>query len=563
MNQKKKSSPKRNRQFWLVPAVILLIIAVTSVGYYVFNQLYALNGNPAQTTESKQTTTQESTVDPKFAEIKEKLERETIYEGIFVNEQALGGLTREAASTLLNVEESKLRDSFKVEISAGGEKFLLTAEEAGLTFDTQSVLQTAYETGRTSKAATEADQLNERYAIVQGLEQKPLELKIKSKIDPEKVKQAITAWADTKTVPAVNARATSFSASEKKFKFSAEKAGTKVNTTTVIEEALKQLNLGALQFSGEAEIESLKPAITVASMQGNIGLVSTAKTLAGSESSRGRDQNISKIVQKLNGLVLQPGETFSFNGTFGQRTAAKGFTTAGGIRDGMLVQELGGGICQPNTTLYQAVLKADLAIISRRPHSWPSAYTKIGLDATVSWPGPDFKFQNNTKYPIAIAASFAKPNVVVSVYGRQLEAGVTIDLISEHNGYIKEAAPIERKNPELAAGKRVEVRKPRTGQKATSYKIWKKNGTVIKKELVEVSTYRPIQGIYEIGTGAPAPTQPTSTTIGSSTTNTTTKKSAVTTTDATTTENTTEATTDSAAGTTNATTSTEATAGET
>ncbi len=559
MNQKKKNTPKRNRQFWLVPAVILLIIAVTSVGYYVFSQLYALNGTPVQTTtEPNKTTTQASTFDPKFAEMKETLDRETIYEGIFVNEQALGGLTREAANTLLNVEESKIRDSFKVEISAGSEKYLLTAEEAGLTFDTQSVLQTAYNTGRTSKAATETDQLNERYATVKGLEQQPLKLEIKSQIDPEKVRQAITAWAETQTVPAVNARASSFSVSEKKFKYSAEKSGSKVNATAVIEEAIKQLNAGALQFNGAAEIESLKPAITVASMQGNIGLVSTAKTLAGSESSRGRDQNISKIIQKLNGLVLQPGETFSFNGTFGQRTAAKGFTTAGGIRDGMLVQELGGGICQPNTTLYQAVLKADLAIISRRPHSWPSAYTKVGLDATVSWPGPDFKFQNNTKYPIALAASFKKPNIVVSVYGRQLEAGVTIDLISEHNGYIKEAAPIERKNPKLAAGKRVEVRKPRTGQKATSYKIWKKNGTVIKKELVEVSTYRPIQGIYEIGTGAPAPTQPTLPTTVSSTANTTSKGTTGSSTGATTTEttkaSTTTTTTEAAATTTGAST---------
>ncbi len=508
MNQNKKRSSRPNRQLWLVPAVILLIVAITGGGYLVFKQLYAQNNTPGQTTTtaSKATTT-ETTVDPKIALMKEALEQDTFYEGVFVNDQNLGGLSRDAANTLLNVEESKLRDSFMVEISAGDKKLSISAEDAGLIFDTQSVLNTAYETGRSSKAGTETEQLNERFTVVENLKQQPLKLQIKSKVDSAKLKQAIMAWAEEQTVPAVNARASSFNVSEGKFKFTAEKAGSKINAAKVAEDAISKLNEGALQFSGKADTEVLKPAITVSSMQGNIGLVSTAKTLAGSESSRGRDQNISKIIQKLNGLVLQPGETFSFNGTFGQRTAAKGFTTAGGIRDGMLVQELGGGICQPNTTLYQAVLKADLEIVYRRPHSWPSAYTKVGLDATVSWPGPDFKFKNNTKYPIALAASFKKPNIVVSIYGRQLGEGVTIDLISEHNGYIKEDAPEEVKNPNLAAGKKVEIRKPRTGQKATSYKIWKKNGTVIKKELVTVSTYRPIRGKYEIGTGAPEPTK--------------------------------------------------------
>ena len=125
----------------------------------------------------------------------------------------------------------------------------------------------------------------------------------------------------------------------------------------------------------------------------------------------------------------------------GAEQPPRGFQDAPGIINGVLVPTIGGGICQPNTTLFQAVLMADLQIVDRSPHSWPSAYTRIGLDATVNWPSPDFEFRNNTTDPVAIVASFHKPNVVVSIYGRSLGSGVSISLTSERTGFEKAPSP--------------------------------------------------------------------------------------------------------------------------
>lgn len=554
MNSRKNRSGMPSRQLWIIPVIILLIVAVTGGGYFAFSQLQAMTANsrstlPNQSSQSGQPSTTgkqtaaatTETLSAAVLEKKQALERDTFYEGIYVNELPLAGLTREAAATLIAAEEKKIRDTFKVEVAAGQQKLTMTPDQAGLAFDTQSILATAFETGRKSGAASESARINERYAVIEGLKQKPLKLTITAKANPEKASQAIIDWAAALSVPAKDAKAVGFDFSSHSFKFEAEKPGYRIDAAVAASEASARLASGTFQYTGSAKTEPVAPKLTVASMQGKLGLISTAETFAGSESSRARDTNISKVVSRLNGMIIQPGATFSFNGTFGQRTAEKGFAEAGGIRDGILVQELGGGICQPNTTLYQAVLKADLQIVSRSPHSWPSAYTQVGLDATVSWPGPDFKFTNNTNYPIAIVASFNKPRVVFSVYGRQLEPGVSISLTMEHNGYVKEEPPIEKLVSTLPAGTRNEIRKPRTGQKATSYKIWKKDGVVIKKELVAVSTYKPIQGLYEYG--PPKPSNPTTTPTTGTTTSTTKGSTTTTPTSATTSATTTNATT--------------------
>ena len=85
-----------------------------------------------------------------------------------------------------------------------------------------------------------------------------------------------------------------------------------------------------------------------------------------------------------------PGETFSFNQATGQRTTEKGYKSAGAIAAGQSIEEVGGGICQVSSTLFNAVARANLEIVSRSPHAWPSTYVNIGEDATVNWPKPGF-----------------------------------------------------------------------------------------------------------------------------------------------------------------------------
>ena len=128
------------------------------------------------------------------------------------------------------------------------------------------------------------------------------------------------------------------------------------------------------------------------------------KTTYYTSSTDARINNINLAASKIDGVVLNPGETFSYNETVGQRTLEAGFQEAAAYSDGEVVQEVGGGICQVSSTLYCSTLYANLKTVSRTPHYFPVDYIDKGQDATVSWGKPDFKFANNREYPIMIHA---------------------------------------------------------------------------------------------------------------------------------------------------------------
>lgn len=122
-------------------------------------------------------------------------------------------------------------------------------------------------------------------------------------------------------------------------------------------------------------------------------------------SNDNRISNINLVAEKLNGHIMMPGDVFSYNEYVGQRTKEAGFLEAGAYDNGEVVQEVGGGICQVSSTLYCATMYAQLETVERTNHYFKVDYLDYGLDATVSWPKPDFKFKNCRDYPIKIVAS--------------------------------------------------------------------------------------------------------------------------------------------------------------
>lgn len=130
-----------------------------------------------------------------------------------------------------------------------------------------------------------------------------------------------------------------------------------------------------------------------------------------------RTINLSLASNKINGKVLMPGETFSYNNIVGERTWANGFRNAAIYENGQVVDGLGGGICQVSSTLYQSVLRANLEIVERSNHMFLTSYLGGGLDATVAYGSLDFKFKNNRNYPIKIVSSVGGGYCTVQVYG--------------------------------------------------------------------------------------------------------------------------------------------------
>ena len=130
-----------------------------------------------------------------------------------------------------------------------------------------------------------------------------------------------------------------------------------------------------------------------------------------------RTINLQLACQALNGVVLMPGETLSYNETVGERTTEKGYKPAPAYSGTNLVDSVGGGVCQVSSTLYYCALLSDMEIVSRVNHGFKSSYIDPGMDATVSWNGPDFQFRNNWNYPIMIEAEASDGYVKMRILG--------------------------------------------------------------------------------------------------------------------------------------------------
>ena len=191
-----------------------------------------------------------------------------------------------------------------------------------------------------------------------------------------------------------------------------------------VEQAKSLWNAAAVTEKVEIPVELLEPEITEESLKAllfrdKLGACTTY--YYGSTASR--INNIDLVAQKLNGFVLMPGEEFSYNGYVGQRTEEAGFQYAGAYNNGQVVQEIGGGICQVSSTLYYATMCANLQTLERTCHTFIVTYLPIGLDATVSWPGPDFKFKNDRDYPIKILAWTEQENksLTIEIWGSNID----------------------------------------------------------------------------------------------------------------------------------------------
>ncbi len=146
------------------------------------------------------------------------------------------------------------------------------------------------------------------------------------------------------------------------------------------------------------------------------------KTTSLAGSSANRINNVAKACEMLSAVTLLPGETFDYNACLGERTAENGWYLAGAYADGQVVEEYGGGICQVSSTLFVSCLLADVKINTRSCHHFPVGYLPAGQDATVSWGGPEYRFTNDTAYPLRINA-FVSPDrlsVTVQLVGTDL-----------------------------------------------------------------------------------------------------------------------------------------------
>ncbi len=212
----------------------------------------------------------------------------------------------------------------------------------------------------------------------------------------------------------------------------------------------------------------------------------------------GRTENLKQGSNSIDGILLLPEQEFSFNDTTGPRIASAGYQEAPVILMGELVPGIGGGICQVSTTLYNAVVRADLDIVERSNHSLPVSYVPRGQDATVAFNSIDFKFKNNLQSPIFLVSEVQGNQIQVKIYGKD-EERPDIDLVSQVVQVIEPTTEIRYDNSLYVDETQVE-REPRTGYRVVTYKVYSENGREVMREEFNRDYYRTVNGIVIQGT---------------------------------------------------------------
>ena len=226
-----------------------------------------------------------------------------------------------------------------------------------------------------------------------------------------------------------------------------------------------------------------------------------------------RTTNLRLACQKINGKVILPGETFSYNKTLGKRTAEAGYRNGKVYENGEVVDGIGGGICQISSTLYNTALLANMEIVERRNHQFVTSYLPAGRDATVVYGSTDFKFKNTRKYPVRIVASINSGIATVTMFGIKEEEEYTISFSTKTISTIPPTTKYQE-DPTLPAGTEKVKQAGSNGLVTETYITKKLNGKVVETKLLSRDTYNAMQKIIlRGGTGtAPQQTEPQQTT---------------------------------------------------
>jgi len=220
-----------------------------------------------------------------------------------------------------------------------------------------------------------------------------------------------------------------------------------------------------------------------------------------SVSDKERNFNLKLAASKVNGFVMKPGEEFSFNDIVGDRTEKEGYKVAHVITAGEMVDGLAGGTCQISTTLFAASFFAGLDIVKQTPHSRPSVYAPLGLDATVVYPTTDLKLKNPYDFPVAIHYRVARGEALVEILGkpRPYDKIVFEREVLEETPFSSE----ERLDDELAEGASITDQGGFNGYKIKRDRRFIKNGKTVKTDHWTV-LYKPVTEFIRMGTN-PSP----------------------------------------------------------
>lgn len=260
-----------------------------------------------------------------------------------------------------------------------------------------------------------------------------------------------------------------------------------------LEGAKKKLEQAAFGTTVEIPFTAIPPEVCAKDLSAVLYRDELATYTATHESDNNRDTNLRLACEAINGLILYPGDVFSYNNALGQRTAARGYKPGPSYSGNETIETVGGGICQVSSALYYCAMVADLDILARDNHGFATSYMPLGMDATVSWGSIDFRFRNNTDYPIRIEATASGGSTTVTLIGTDVKDYYVVmeyEILATYN-YDTSYKSMSADN---AQGYRNGdyITEPYTGYDIETYrcKYSKETDELLSKELEDVSNYR-------------------------------------------------------------------------
>ena len=412
---------------------------------------------------------------------------DTIHNNIYINGIAVGKMTPSEAKAALQkvarLDRQVINFLYNNSLISS-----YTFADFGAEYDFTNLVEQAYFHGR-------AGSRQERYAKLRALENAPFEItgtpifRYNEATIPERL-EAVRSRASIVPVSA------SMRKDNNEFVITEGTPGRTPNMQEAAEELRRILK--NQEFGGQIELnmQEILPEYQAKHFEQAQSLLGQFSTVYTGGEEIPRSINIRLAASHINNRVVFPGEVFSTREAIGPSTPERGYSMAAVIVDGRLVEDYGGGVCQVASTLYNALLYAELKILERANHSLKVYYLDAGFDAAIAGDYMDLKFRNNTEYPVLVTA-FARDGLLqISIYGHETRPpNRTLAFVSEQIEVIPPKPEQILVDENLPSGHVLIDKEPRNGYKYELFKIVFINGEQIEREKVNTSIYRPVQGI--------------------------------------------------------------------
>lgn len=420
-----------------------------------------------------------------------------IENGIYIGNVDVSGMTTLEAEQAVNDYISTLSEARITLDAMNDNSVTVTAAELGISWENKSVVDEAGEVGKTGN-------IIQRYKILKDLEHENLVYPLELSVDDAAIRQLIEEDCSEFNVDAIDATMTRENGA---FVITPGQTGVKINVDSSVG-VISDYLTGEWE-GGDAELELV---VEVDEPRGTEEELSKVKDVLGtfttsySSSGANRSGNVSNGCKLINNTLLYPGDEFSTYETVSPFSEANGYYMAGSYNNGMVVESLGGGICQVSTTLYNAVLRAELEVTQRYNHSMIVTYVDPSCDAAISGTAKDFRFVNSLDHPVYIEGyTTSDKHITFTIYGVE-ERPADREVIYESETL---STTVPEGDKIIADGGKpagfISVQSAHTGYTAQLWKIVKVGGVEESREVINKSTYAAVPRTATVGTASADP----------------------------------------------------------